>query len=789
MNPMREGLDVTPPVSAQPSPMVGSRKPEPPARGAAGAHRFYDRPVTAELTRELTDAGIDLLLHFSTAYQNRDRYSVARCRRQVTSFLGWLQAHPGGTWQHQWDAAEASMGDIARTWSREFRPTVVRRQDFWRGLEATVALGAFRPSYRWLTAVSTQRLWSTWITVHEVGLVAEIRQRSDLPGTSSKTGVDTVRALTRMSMHTGRPFTQLTVDDMLELRAASLLGRHQASFLAIWHAARGAGLFPAGPADLIEVVNAAQLSPEDFVAFYGVRSAAVGQVIADYLRERSTGVDYSTLVALARVLLLDFWCDLEAHHPGIESLSLTREQAQAWMARSRTTSTGKPRARPGDFYGVVRAFYLDLSCWAHEDPAKWARWAVPCPIPARAVRTLKRDRRRTTAAIHDRIRAAAPLLPALMASAKVEKDHAAALLALAKSTPLGESFTVEGCSYRRIGSPRYPTLTKLLEVDTGQNLNPRRLERDTFWAWACMEVLRHTGIRVEELSELTHFSLRQYRQPDGTQLPLLQIAPSKTDLERVLPVSPELAHILAVILTRHVSEHGHVPLSVRWDHHERTASLPLPHLVQFREGGRSRCPGSWTIRMLITRAVGRAGLTEADGSPLRLTPHDFRRLFATEAVNSGLPIHIAARLLGHLDLNTTSAYVAVYPTAVFAAYREFIDHRRAQRPDEEYREPSPAELAEFEQHFLTRRNELGRCDRPYATDCAHEHACIRCPFQRVDPERLDRLRLIENNITERITEAEDKAWLADLTQLQRTLSHLREKKETVLTLLATQGQR
>jgi site-specific recombinase XerD len=37
--------------------------------------------------------------------------------------------------------------------------------------------------------------------------------------------------------------------------------------------------------------------------------------------------------------------------------------------------------------------------------------------------------------------------------------------------------------------------------------------------------------------------------------------------------------------------------------------------------------------------------------------HDFRRVFATETVNSGLPIHIAAKLLGHLDLNTTQGYV------------------------------------------------------------------------------------------------------------------------------------
>jgi hypothetical protein len=45
------------------------------------------------------------------------------------------------------------------------------------------------------------------------------------------------------------------------------------------------------------------------------------------------------------------------------------------------------------------------------------------------------------------------------------------------------------------------------------------------------------GIRVEELTELSHHSLVQYRLPDtGELIPLLHIAPSKTDAERLLPI-------------------------------------------------------------------------------------------------------------------------------------------------------------------------------------------------------------------------------------------------------------
>ncbi|WP_217902171.1 site-specific integrase [Rhodococcus sp. OK302] len=52
--------------------------------------------------------------------------------------------------------------------------------------------------------------------------------------------------------------------------------------------------------------------------------------------------------------------------------------------------------------------------------------------------------------------------------------------------------------------------------------------------------------------------------------------------------------------------------------------------------------------------------TDPQFAGIHFRPHDFRRLFATDLVNSGLPIHIGAALLGHLDLETTRGYVAVF---------------------------------------------------------------------------------------------------------------------------------
>ena len=53
--------------------------------------------------------------------------------------------------------------------------------------------------------------------------------------------------------------------------------------------------------------------------------------------------------------------------------------------------------------------------------------------------------------------------------------------------------------------------------------------------------------------ELTHLSIRQYQRPNGEVIALLVIAPSKTDRERVIPMSAELFAVIAAIIRRHTT--------------------------------------------------------------------------------------------------------------------------------------------------------------------------------------------------------------------------------------------
>jgi hypothetical protein len=186
---------------------------------------------------------------------------------------------------------------------------------------------------------------------------------------------------------------------------------------------------------------------------------------------------------------------------------------------------------------TVRAFYLDIAQWAADDPARWAPWAAPCPIRAGEVPHAKELARRK-ARMDQRTRERLPALPVLTAAVGEERAASAARLAAASAASPGEGFTAGGQTLRRsVMSSKASARVWADEPGTGKRRDLTLEEHRGFWAWAAVEVLRHSGIRIEELTELSHHSLVQYRLPaTGELIPLLQIAPSKTDTERLLPI-------------------------------------------------------------------------------------------------------------------------------------------------------------------------------------------------------------------------------------------------------------
>jgi hypothetical protein len=178
-----------------------------------------------------------------------------------------------------------------------------------------------------------------------------------------------------------------------------------------------------------------------------------------------------------------------------------------------------------------------------------------------------------------------PHLPVLVETAERVRREAAELLEAARSTPFNDVFEYAGKHYLRVlpavdqvpsrpdhGSPH----VFIKEVgSTERRINQTLVEDDAFWARPVVETLRHTGVRAEELTELTHLALVSYKLPDqlpdkGEVVPLLQIVPSRSNEERLLLVSPEPADVLATIIKRlRDANGGKIPLVSRYDSHER----------------------------------------------------------------------------------------------------------------------------------------------------------------------------------------------------------------------------
>ncbi len=178
---------------------------------------------------------------------------------------------------------------------------------------------------------------------------------------------------------------------------------------------------------------------------------------------------------------------------------------------------------------------------------------------------------------------------------------------------------------------------------------------------------------------------------------------------------------------------------------------------------------------MLDQALIATGLTDATGGPLRYTPHDFRRLFITDAILNGLPPHIAQVVAGHQDINATLGYKAVYPEEAIQAHVAFLARRRSLRPSEEYRVPTDEEWQEFLGHFERRKVSIGACGRAFGAPCIHEHACVRCPMLWPDPAQRDRLVEIRDNLLARIAEAEREGWLGEVEGLQVSLAGAEEK--------------
>jgi hypothetical protein len=468
-----------------------------------------------------------------------------RRRLGLIRTMDWLQEQAGDSWQDRWNAAVDADGTAdwrlpALRWlqgtGRVASDNATVGQVLGVGLALLIGGDVIRPGLAWLLASVTPR--------DLAGVMARVRDPDGFAGLAAlkaasaaglRTSRDAIEWIAYLVAAKGGAVRDITVGDSLDLleisdqRDGATTGGRGTSFYQLLHAM---DVFPAGAPSTVRMFHSAvqgQRTAGQLIDRYDLACRPVRDLLVGYLLERQPGLDYASLRLIATTLGRTFWKDLEEHHPGIESLRLAPDIAAAWKQRVQTKTvrsrnelgdvveTLAARSSATDCLMTVRAFYLDLAQWAADDPARWGPWVVPCPIRDGST-GYRKARSHRKSRMDQRTRERLPVLPVLIAASdQARKDAAIRMDAAARAEP-GESFTAAGQTLRRSKLRNPGPRIWAEDPDTGIRHDLSREEDTAFWTWAAVEVLRLTGIRIEELTELSHHSLVQYRLPATSEL-------------------------------------------------------------------------------------------------------------------------------------------------------------------------------------------------------------------------------------------------------------------------------
>ena len=134
-------------------------------------------------------------------------------------------------------------------------------------------------------------------------------------------------------------------------------------------------------------------------------------------------------------------------------------------------------------------------------PVGWGPWVAPCPVRAARTTIQGKVQRHRKSRVYARTRERLPVLPVLVRlAARQHADASGHRRKLPRGTPPGDIIAAAGTG--PTPAPKTsPAAVSVWACDpaTGKRRNLTAEEDRAFWAWDAVEVLRATGIRVEEL--------------------------------------------------------------------------------------------------------------------------------------------------------------------------------------------------------------------------------------------------------------------------------------------------
>ncbi len=309
--------------------------------------------------------------------------------------------------------------------------------------------------------------------------------------------------------------------------------------------------------------------------------------------------------------------------------------------------------------------------------------------------------------------------------------------------------------------PRLPVaVPRALTPDVDRDLMAAIAHEKDPAARCAVQILRGTGVRLGELIDLELDCLMDFSS-HGTWL---KVPVGKLNTERMVPVDDDTLGAFDDWASRRGCQRA-LPDS-------RTGA---ERDFFFVTGGRRI--GGGRIRRALDDAVKRAGLHDASGRTLHITPHQLRHTYGTSLINGGMSLQVLMALLGHVTPEMTLRYANLASDTVRRAYDEAMDRARSRHLPVLVAGPAgsfvPDRVAWLEAEMLKTRVAHGYCARhPVAGPCPYANICEQCDNYVPGPEFAATLGAQLADVLALRADAEARGWEGEAARHGRVVAEL-----------------
>jgi integrase len=167
-------------------------------------------------------------------------------------------------------------------------------------------------------------------------------------------------------------------------------------------------------------------------------------------------------------------------------------------------------------------------------------------------------------------------------------------------------------------------------------------------------------------------------------------------------------------------------------------------------------------------------LTDSNGAPARLTPHQFRHTLATRLINADVPQHVVQQLLDHMSPEMTNRYARLHQQTL-RRHWETATKINAEGQEVTIAPEHPLADAAWMRISMVRAKVTlpnGYCGAPVQTDCEYANPCLDCRFFITTRDFLDQHRRQREETHHLIADAQQTGLSRVAEKNQRTAAKL-----------------